>query len=221
MKKSWLIVLAFFTMGLSILLLIRYPNDISIGEKLFYGIGLNPWSNGNSGFNYVSIFIFLLIFTSIWASSRYFNSKYLGRIIFLSFALVIVLPNFLVIQYQTFIAEGIYSLDYNDKNSRCDFKTDNNDMFSGVCELEFTNYSKERITFYLSLRETENQYITSSLVNLNVIEQYPLTILPKETKVFSIPFSKDISNSKNGISQGSGYGGIPIIISDGVNQREL
>jgi len=221
-RKLVLIVFSSLLMFLMIILLIKFPNDISNGDKLFYSLGLKPWSNGTSGFNYVGMLILLLLIVSMTSLSKAYNYKYSGRILIISIIILSVLPSIIVEQYQIHIAEGIYSLEYNHKNSNVNFLTNEENKVQGECNLEFTNHSKEQITFYVSLRDdNRGDSINSFLYQVNVINNYKLTINPKETIVFNIPFSSDVSNSTFIITNGTQSWGLKITISDGINKRDL
>lgn len=221
-RKRMLIIFSFLVIVFIIILLIKYPNDISNGEKLFYSLGLKPWSDGTSGFYYVGILILILLLLSMTSLTKAYDYKYSGRILIISIIILSIVPSIAVEQYQNFIAEGIYSLEYNQKNSNVYFQTNEENIVQGECKLEFTNHSKEQITFYVSLRDdNRGESVNSFLYKVNAINNYKLTINPKETIVFNIPFSSDVSNSNFIFESGTQNAGLKITISDGNNKRDL
>ncbi len=217
MKKSQVLPISFSIIGLSLALTWKYPNNTPLGEILFKIFGISSWSNGTYGIYYVGIISFVFFIVGLIILSKRFSRK----IIFLVIIISLFLPSFILKEYQTYFAKGVYALEYKKETSSCNYTTDDDNIFDGECNFTFVNYGNMEVVFYVSLDNIKYNEVINFLHDINAIDNYKLTIHPKETKIFSIPFQVDVSSLNHERYSGYSSGGINIMISDGVRERHL
>ena len=213
-KTSPLISLSILLFIITIALNIRYPNNTSYGENLFFYFGFDSKNIGI--FLSIIVGIGLIIMTLL-------PIKRSTRILLIVFILIVVSisPSLLVKGYQTYFANGIYALEYDKSESDLSFTVDR-DMLRGECNLRFINHSDKRITFYVSFDYVRENSLNTFLEKIKPIDNYKLTIEPKEDRNFNIPIKSNISFLPNESRIGNGsVSRLNLIISDGSHKRDL
>lgn len=79
-----------------------------------------------------------------------------------------VIPSILITVYQETVADGVEAVSY-DRNGKCNFDLESEDLLIGKCNLSLTNRSSEPVTFELVFLDSpymEDEVRMESLMNL-------------------------------------------------------
>ncbi|MEF2245825.1 MULTISPECIES: hypothetical protein [unclassified Paenibacillus] len=120
----------------------------SYGDKLFQSMGIPVWTENNQSGFHLSLLVFLsLLIFGISRTVKLYRPtfpKILSRIILSCIAFILLFP--IVSEKMTFMLKknttGIYSIDYNKKDSACSFNWEERTV-SANCKFTFFNYGKE------------------------------------------------------------------------------
>ncbi|WP_026673748.1 hypothetical protein [Alkalihalobacterium bogoriense] len=213
-KKQLILAIALFV--IVIFVNIPFPHfHTTLGANLtLFNIPLN----NKYGLNYIGIASVLVIIIGLIILHRSLE-KYRVRLIILAFVLVSITPQLLVNVFQKTIATGIYAIEYNPGDSKCEFTTFNSDTLHGHCELWFQNHSNHEVTFTVEFYDYRMDR-TKMVSLMNSEEPIEIIVEGKIKKPIIITKEIDVSNLDNYISSGtSSY--VNIIMRDGNKYREL
>ncbi|HSI66817.1 MAG TPA: hypothetical protein VK947_05335 [Planococcus sp. (in: firmicutes)] len=194
-----------------------FPDNPLIGMRFaIFGIPITT----DHGYDWMGLssVIILLAGLILLGSSLKSNRLLAGIAALLVFMFV---PPVLTETYQTTLATGIYAVSANSDDSTCDFSRDGeSEILNGVCRINFTNHSREEVTFQLLFTERyhDDGIMMMALMNLNG----PLTVsLPPDGET-TIEFEETIDTSEipNAIYSGSASG-LELKIFDDEKERDL
>lgn len=145
--------------------------------------------------------------------------KYRARLVILAIFLYFLLPFFLINVYQNTIASGIYAIDYELDESKCEFDKMDEQRVRVVCSLPLENLSEEAATF--DVRFFDKTYFGERFKLVPLINEkgpFTVTLQGRETKVVRIKteLAVSIANDYGGAAQQ-----IHIEISKGKKMRLL
>lgn len=132
------------------LLFVSYHHlGYSFGDDLFRWAGLSPWTQRDRYGLHLPVIAGLILLTVgiLWVS-RIYRPRYpkiLGRVLIGCVAWIVVFPFVTehVMYLVKFNSSGISSVSYSKKDSKCDYRTEN-DVILAQCQIHIYSYGNER-----------------------------------------------------------------------------
>ncbi len=95
--------------------------------------------------------------------------------------------------YQSNFARGIYSLEFNEGGSKCQYDTNDAGVLVGKCTLSFMNHGKQPLAFQVSLdQKFDNEdFNVTEMIDLNGRQ---FEIDPREQKTFEVMFRQSLES---------------------------
>jgi hypothetical protein len=208
------LLISIIVLSMIIILLIRYPGPLSVVERLFQSIGL-PVSSGENG---MGLQFAGLVILSLLIVVLFFMNRALSRGKFIAFIVIMTLiinaPAWLTTSYQRFFASGVYAVEVNQTQSRCNYVIKDRRL-TGTCQLPLKNYSRDTveivpvISFPKYWRESDLPVITLTSV----------LIQPHTEWIHHADFNVEMDNHQD-IERNGSFFGVIIMLSDGVHERK-
>lgn len=130
----------------------------SLGDKIFWGIGISPWSNGQTGFHYPIIIYFVLFIIGCMEVRRAIS----GRQLFVLLLLLLLLtpPVVSLIKPVYFrMHSGLATVEYDLRNSHFNMRSSVENMNIEIMgAIALTNYGKDPIEFGIKI-PSDNYFI--------------------------------------------------------------
>ncbi|AFQ44338.1 hypothetical protein [Desulfosporosinus meridiei] len=141
------VILIFFTIFLGH----TTETGFSIGDKILLGLGISPWSNGQTGFHYPVVIYFALFIIGCLEARRIMTIRQLLILLLLLFILTPSVVSF-VKPYYYGIHRGLDSVEYDSRNSNFNIRGSNDKKKIEVLgAVVLTNYGKDTIKFGIKI----------------------------------------------------------------------
>lgn len=188
-----------------------------IGDRIFWALGVSPWSNGQTGFHYPFIITFsLLIIGCLEAKRVMLLRQLLVLLLLLSFITPSAVSSVKPFYYR--MHNGLASVEYDLKNSNFNIRSsDDHKKMEILGAIALTNYGKDTINFGIKI-PVENfytqEYFSKDLLLSEVNNTQPgnFTLDPGETRTILSYNTVSTNNDYNG--QGSMSGPNLILFTD-------
>lgn len=121
----------------------------SLGDDLFRWAGISPWmKQGNYGFHLPVIAGLILLVTGVLWMTRIYrprHPKIMSRVLLGCVAWIIIFPfvSESVMYVVNFNSNGITTVAYSRKDSKCDYRTENETILAR-CQIQIYSYGNER-----------------------------------------------------------------------------
>lgn len=151
MKVTKHTIIAALMIFLAILIGHTTETGFSIGDKIFLGLGISPWTNGQTGFHYPFIIFSVLIIIGCIEARRAMTRLQLIVLILLLFSLTPQVVSLIKPLYFS-MHSGLDAVEYDSRNSHFDVTTSadkKNEEIIGTVTL--TNYGKNPIRFGIKI----------------------------------------------------------------------
>ncbi|KJR44697.1 hypothetical protein UF75_4917 [Desulfosporosinus sp. I2] len=189
----------------------------SIGDKIFLGLGISPWSNGQTGFHYPIIIYFVLFIIGCIEARTVMSRR---QLIVLLLVLFIITPS-AVSQVKTVyfrMHSGLATVEYDLINSHFNMRSSvDNKNLEIIGAIALTNYGNNQIDFGIKI--PSDSFILSEWFSQDLIltgvenskEPGNFILHPGETRTF-LSYTTIPSNGYNG--QGTMNGPNLILFTD-------
>lgn len=189
----------------------------SIGDRIFLGLGLSPWSNGQTGFHYPVIISFLLLIIGCLEAKRVMPVRQLlVLLLLLSFVTPTVVSSVKPFYYRMHI--GLASVAYDIKKSNFSIRSSEDHKGMEILgAVVLTNYGKDIINFGIKIPADDfllGEYFSQGLLLSEVNNTQPGNFIlhPGETRTFLSYNEVSTDNDFNG--QGNMNGPNLILFTD-------
>lgn len=130
---------------LAILLGHTTETGFSIGDKMLFGFGISPWSNGQTGFHYPIIIYFVLFIIGCLEARRVMSSRQLIVLLLLVF---IITPSVVSLVKPVYfrMQSGLATVEYDSRNSSFNISSSlDNEKLEIIGAISLTNYGNNPI----------------------------------------------------------------------------
>lgn len=200
-QSKLLLFISLSLIGLAAILSWPFPDNPLIGMR--FAIFDIPIST-DQGYDWKGIISVLIMLAGLVLLGSSLKSHRLlaGIAALLVFMFV---PPVLTELYQTTVATGIYAVSANTADSACDFtREEESEHLKGVCRLNFTNHSRDEVTFHLLFTDGPGSSKMMSLMNVN--GPHTITLPPNGRTTINLEQTVDTSNIPDAIHSGSAHG---------------
>ncbi|MDN9010357.1 hypothetical protein [Brevibacillus laterosporus] len=169
---------AWISLALLLLLKASFPHNTTLLYRLLQQIGI---PTRIESFHVDGIF---LLFLFVCVLVLFLKEYGAGKTILTLWIAVPVATYLLLGGFQSFIATGVYALDYEKKRSFCNYQRDLDGLIKGSCQFRIKNHGGQEVHFSIDM--------PFRLIDDNTITPEPLraeyVIQPRAEEIFEMPF---------------------------------
>ncbi|GIO00816.1 hypothetical protein ABE137_07805 [Brevibacillus laterosporus] len=169
---------AWISLALLLLLKASFPHNTTLLYRLLQQIGIPTRIDS---FHVDGILLLLLFICVLVLFLKEYGA---GKTIVTLWIAVPVATYLLLGGFQSFIANGVYALDYEKKRSSCHYQSDSDGLIKGSCQFRIKNYGGQEVHFSIDM--------PFHLFDDNTTEPEPLraeyVIQPHAEEIFEMPF---------------------------------
>jgi hypothetical protein len=194
---------------LVMILNLPFPHAVPFSAGNVYIMGIQI--KGSTGFNFVGLLLIVALCVGVYLLATSLE-KYRVRLVFLTFVLYGLLPQFMVDFYQNTFASGIYAIAYDLESSECLFEKLDEQRMDVMCDLPLENLSDKKVRFDI-------RFLNASLLGdqrnlipvINEAGPFKISLQGRETKVVRIQTEVDISRLHSYSDGGSTHVHIEVV----------
>lgn len=191
-KRCFIISLLFFFF--TMVLLFPFPHRYVFGEIIFDTLHL-PISLEN-GLQLVSIAAFIFLIIGIFLLTRSIT-RFKGTMTLMLIIFTASFPSSFAGILEKHVAKGIYAVEYDSFEGRCEFTRIEDLKINAACSLPFTNHSEQETTFDITFSERGGFFEPALAAALNEEGPFQVTLKGDEFKQVKI---NTVINLKSGFS---------------------
>ncbi len=192
--------LSIFFFLLTILFVIPFPNQWSLGETMFRAVGLPVLMAG--GLELPGIFCLGLLIAGMTCLMKSLET-HRGLAAVTAIALLLLVPGQLVNSYQNTFARGINAISYDESSGSCRFEMKDEDTLQRTCSLTFQNHSYTPVTFSVDFQEDRMFPMELPMASLmNQKGPFDVTLQGKEQRREEFEADIDVSRTDSHIDNG-------------------
>lgn len=174
----------------------------SLGDKLFLGLGISPWTNGQSGFHLTLPVIFVLFLIGILEAKRVMPCR---QVIFVVVFLSLISPNVLSLVKPIYFRmhSGLAAVEYDSRNTHFEFiSSENSKNIKMVGAVSLINYGDNPMNISIKIpSKGREDWLSSDLILTGVrdaIEPGIFILPPGKQTILAyseIPLMKEINGT--------------------------
>lgn len=195
-------VISILIIFLALILGITTETGFSLGDKLFLGLGISPWSNGRTGFHLTIIVTFTLFIIGILEAKRAMPGR---QIILVVIFLIMISPNVLTLVKPIYFGmqSGLAAVEYDSRNTHFKFiRTEDKKNIKMIGAVSLTNYGDNPINISIKIpSEGREDWLSSDFILTGVqdtMESGIFILPPGEQTILTyseIPLTNDINGA--------------------------